>query len=135
MSAKLDNWYVFNGLVYCGILTYNEETKEFSFKIENDCPRTHGVIRDLNLDKDAAWCRETILDRVFPPNRVNANEILRKAGLLEYDAWKLVKLAHLMGVNDQIWMDKVKDPNGWYKYHVLSEVVPKEIASDPNIFV
>lgn len=135
MANKLDKWYVFNGLVYCGILTYNEKDKTFSFKVENECARARGVIRDLNLDKDEAWCRETIFDRVFPPNRVNARELLRKIGLIEHDAWEIIKYVHLVTSDDQVWMDKVKDPSGWYKYHPFSELIPKEIASDPNIFV
>lgn len=133
--ARVDNWYLFNGLIYCGILSYDLDKAKFSFKLENDCPRARAAIRRLNLDKDTKWCRETILERVFPPNRVNARELLNAIGLIDYDAWEIVKYVHLVSTTgDMLWMDKVKDPSGWYKYHMFSEIVSDEVASDPNIF-
>lgn len=32
----VDKWYLFNRDVYCGILMRDEETKEFSFKKDNE---------------------------------------------------------------------------------------------------
>lgn len=31
--------------------------------------------------------------------------------------------------------EKAKDPKDWYKYHMLSVLVPEDIASDHNIFM
>lgn len=133
MVSRIDKWYVFNCLVYCGILCYNEDTKEFSFILENDCPRARAVMEKLHTNDDQEWFKESIFDRVVPPNRVNIKEILRKLGMVEYDAWEIVKRAHLCTCDDAIWMSKEKDPNGWYKYNVFSEILPLKIAQDPNI--
>lgn len=131
--SKIDNWYVFDCMVYCGILSYNEDTGEFSFKLENDCPRARTVMKVLHTNDSQSWFRESILDRVFPPNRVNVNELLRKLGMHEYNSWEIVKRAHLASANDTIWMDKVKDPEGFYKYHPASCMVPREVAMDKTI--
>lgn len=132
--SKVDRWYLYNGLVYCGILSYDEDTQTFSFKIENDCARTRAAIQALNLDKDPKWCRETIFDRVFPPNRVDARRLLNKIGLVDYDAWEIVKYVHLMNSNDMVWMNKEKNTDFYFKNHPASRIVSNEIASNPNIF-
>lgn len=111
----LDNWYLFNRDVYVGILTYNEESKKFSFRKENEGKLVDEAIKLLNLDRDSDAIWFMLEDRCFPPDRVNARELLDELNLIEYDKWSILKKTHLCDYNDNIWMSKEKDGSQFFK--------------------
>lgn len=119
----LDKWNVFDKTDYVGVLIYDEDKKTFDFEFKGTTERAKEAYEHLNADKDQNWFRETILDRVFPPNRVNARELLRAIGLLEYDAWEIVKYVQLVSCNDLIWMTKGSDPNEFYTVHTFGGLI------------
>lgn len=122
----LDKWNVFNKKEYVGVLIYDEDKKTFSFQLKNHSEKAIEGYECLNADKDQNWFKETIFDRVFPPNRVDARELLRAIGLLEYDAWEIVKYVQLVSCNDLIWMTKGNDPNEFYRVHTLGGLIKEK---------
>ena len=60
--------------------------------------------------------RETLYDdRIFPPDRIDARQILQALGLFEYNPWEIFKLTQMIS-GDTIWMSK--DLNGeWFWYN------------------
>lgn len=122
----LDKWNVYNKKEYVGVLIYDEEKKTFDFELKNRSEKAMEAYHNLNADKDQKWFRDTIFDRVFPPNRVNARELLRVIGLLEYDAWEIVKYVQLVSCNDLIWMTKNNDPEEFYKVHTLGGLIKEK---------
>ena len=110
----LDKWNVFNDIEFVGILTYDTDSKEFSFDVKSNTEKAKEAIRCLNADKDQQWFKDTLFERVCPPNRVNIHEILSRYGMLEYDAWELLKHTNLQFVNDRVWMTKSMDSNEYY---------------------
>lgn len=115
----LDKWNVFDKLEYIGILIYNTETKQFSFDLKNCSKTAIESYKFLNADKDAEWFKETLFDRIFPPERVDARELLNGIGLKEYDAWEILKFVNLCSCNDLIWMSKGTNPEEFYTTHIL----------------
>lgn len=117
----LDKWNVFDRRTYVGVLTYDEDTKQFSFELKSDHPRAIAAYKKINADKDPEWFKETLFDRIIPPNAVDIREVLNALGMIEYDAWELIKYVQLIHCNDLIWMTKGMDPNEFYKVHVVGE--------------
>lgn len=117
----LDKWNVFNETTFAGVLTYDTEKKTFLFELKNESLREYASAH-LNFDKDQNWFRETLFDRVAPPNRVNIREILRRHGILQYDAWELLKACNFSTVDDAFWMTKSMDPNEYYYKCVWGEL-------------
>lgn len=82
------------------------------------------VIDILNADKDSDWFRDTLYStRVFPKERVDAHEILKRLGLYEYDPWKILKLGHMIS-DDCIWMSDKMEPEWFWYNHPLASFVP-----------
>ena len=118
----LDNWYLFNRDVYVGILTYDEESKKFSFKKENEGELVDQAIKRLKLNGSSENMWFTFEDRCFPPDRIDARELLDAMGLIEYDRWSILKKTQLCSYNDNIWMSKEKDGSQFFK------IIPRGIA-------
>lgn len=121
----LDKWNVFNKKEYVGVLIYDDVKKSFSFELKNHSPMAIEGYKCLNADKDAEWFKETLFDRVFPPDRIDARELLNAIGLLEYDAWEIIKYVQLSSCNDLIWMTKGTDPEEFYDACVFGEEIKK----------
>lgn len=119
----LDKWNVFNKKEYVGVLIYDDVKKTFSFELKNHSEKAIEGYKLLNADKDQDWFKETLFDRVFPPNRIDARELLNAIGLLEYDAWEIIKYVQLSNCNDLIWMTKGDDPEEFYTACVLGGVI------------
>ena len=117
----LDKWHVFDRDQYVGVLSYNEDTKEFSFEYKGKTNYTFKAMQKLNADKDKKWFKETLFNRIFPRNRVDAREILRDLGLDRYDEWEIIKKNHLFCVNDCIWMSKEYNPSDFFNWHPFAE--------------
>lgn len=114
----LDNWYVFDRDQYVGILTYDTDKKEFSFEYKGKTNYTYRAMQKINGDKnDKDWLKQTLFNRIFPRDRVDAREILRGMGLKEYDEWEIIKKCRLFCVNDSIWMSKEFNPSDFYNWH------------------
>lgn len=126
----LDSWNVFYKLEYIGILTYNTDTKYFTFEYKGNSDKAYEIYKYLNGDKDKDWLRETIFDRVFPPERVDARQLLAEMGLPKYDAWEIVKKCRLTSVNDLVWMTKGTDPMEFYDVHILGDICREEDFPD-----
>lgn len=78
----------------------------------------------LNTDKGVSKFRDTLYStRVFPKERVDAHEILKRLGLYEYDPWKILKLGHMIS-DDCIWMSDKMEPEWFWYNHPLASFVP-----------
>ena len=128
----LDKWNVFDRRTYVGILTYDDEKKEFFFELKNDHPRAIKAYKRLNADKDPQWFKETLFDRIIPPNAVDIREVLNELNMIEYDAWELIKYVQLIHVNDLVWMTKGNDPLEFYKVHSLGSICKKYDKEHPE---
>lgn len=80
----LDKWNVFDEFDYVGVLIYDEDIKQFSFEYKGTTEKTLEAYKYLNADKDPEWFKETLFDRIVPPNRVDIREILNQLGMLLY---------------------------------------------------
>lgn len=129
METRLDKWNVFNFVYPVGTLIYDEIKKVFSFEPLPDADegRLKHTYRRLNANEDSDVLKETLFDRIFPPNRVNARELLDEMGLAEYDPWEIIKLNHLQNCNDMIWMSKGTNPDEFWKIHMIATYI--KIAS------
>lgn len=78
----------------------------------------------LNTDKGVSKFRDTLYStRVFPKERIDAHEILKRLGLYEYDPWKILKLGHMIS-DDCIWMSDKMEPEWFWYNHPLASFVP-----------
>ena len=118
----IEKWNVFDKLDYIGVLTYNTSNKSVNLSLIGNTQRAIEGYKALNADKDQSWFRETLFDRIFPRNRVNARELLDEMGLQEYDEWEIIKKCRLTSVNDLIWMTKGTDPMEFYTVHWSGEM-------------
>lgn len=126
----LDEWNVFNHFDYVGKLIYDTNTTEFSFKYLGTSDAAYGTREIINWDKDPKWFKETLFDRVCPPDRVDIREILRSVGLKHYDAWELLKKSHMSSYNDLIWMQKGMKPKMFYMYCLYGGFYAKKEGLD-----
>ena len=60
-------------------------------------PNPEGCITIEELERWLKW-------RVFPPTRVNADELLRALGLNSYNRWAIVRKTHGVMADDEIWL-------------------------------
>ncbi len=60
-------------------------------------PNPEGYITKEELERWLKW-------RVFPPTRVNADELLASLGLTSYNRWAIVRKTHGVMADDEIWL-------------------------------
>lgn len=110
-------YYIFNADKYVGVLTRTPEGK-YSFVQEKFGFLENKLVNTLGLNSSDAIYYNFIEERVFPPNRVNATELLSKLGLLSYDCWEISKKINAIRQGDCYWMSKSKDdgPLFWKKH-------------------
>lgn len=118
----LDKWYVFDRDQYVGILSYDEDTKDFSFEYKGNSNYTRFAMRRLNADRDKEWFKETLFNRIFPRDRVDGREILRDLGLRVYDEWEIIKKCKLFSIKDCIWMSKEFNPSDFFNWHPYADM-------------
>ena len=110
-----DVWYLFNEDFYVGKFIYDEEKDEFFSIIESEGELTEQAIDRLKLNQGSDMIKFSLEERCFPPNRIDARELLRELGLIEYDRWEILKRINLCNVNDNLWISKVKDGSLFFK--------------------
>lgn len=121
-----DKWNVFVHFDYVGVLIYDTETTMFSFEYKGTTENAYNTRIYLNWDKDPKWFKETLFDRVCPPDRVDIRDILREVGLKRYDAWELIKICNLSSCNDLVWMQKGMDPTNFYTHCIFGGLYAKQ---------
>ena len=116
----IDSWNVFNITDFVGVLSYDTQTRVFSFEPVGTSDRARMAFEQLCVFKGASWMQVALFDRIFPRDRVDAAVLLRDIGLTEYDEWEILKKTQLVSCNDMIWMSKGADPNEFFECHPLA---------------
>jgi hypothetical protein len=95
-------------------------TYKYKYIPKSDTAMQKLWIKITNADKTPERFRETLYDtRVFPPNRIDAKEILHELGLLEYDPWIIMRMNRFMS-DDFFWAHKDMVPEWFWKNHYLA---------------
>jgi len=115
----IEKFNVFARTTFIGVLLYDTEKMEFSFELKNFSDLGYEVVRYLNADKNPKRFKDTLFERVCPPNRVNIDEILRDAGMDRYDAWELLKRMNLSNGGDNIWMEKGMNGEDYFTHCIV----------------
>lgn len=110
----IDKYTVMCKDIPIGILTYDTNTKVFSFdKFENIVDRAYlplGMYSYENWNINYKPTHDDIVfwleDRVVPKERANIDEILYAMGLLDYDFWELCRRTRAMCLEDYFWLGK-----------------------------
>lgn len=106
-----------------GILKYNTDTKEFSLRLLDNYD---GLSTDLFMDrciqlglKDMPdWMvKRWIRQRLCPPNRHDIKDILKMAGLKEYDEMGLFDYNHGICSKDSYYFDEIGGMLEYRKKH------------------
>lgn len=116
----VDIWNVFNITELVGVLSFDTETKLFSFEPLSTSDRAKMAFEQLCVFKGESWMKAALFDRVFPRERIDAKSLLRDLGLTKYDEWEILKKTQLVSCNDMIWMSKSDDPNEFFECHPLA---------------
>ncbi|MBR1453925.1 MAG: hypothetical protein IJ593_04705 [Lachnospiraceae bacterium] len=111
----IDNWNLFEGTEFIGVLSYNDETDKFNLELKNNSEKGIKVYNFLHAGESQERFKGEMFRRVAPRNRVNIREILRDCGLDHYDEWGLLKACNFTTLTDRIWMTKTMDGNEYYE--------------------
>lgn len=110
----LENYTLMFKNIEVGIISYNQDKDEFSFRLNEDIKDTKylpPILYDYtNLSLDYKPTHENILwwieDRIMPPERDALNHILNKMGLSIYNPWTILKDNKGMTLEDYWWIRK-----------------------------
>lgn len=120
----IEKYHIFNKDVYTGDLIHDTNGDKYEY-IQKDFGEDGEYVNyKLNADLSPARLRETLYDdRIFPENRVNARELLRHIGLLEYNQWEIFKISRLIS-DDTIWMSDKMEPEWFWSHHPFASFMP-----------
>lgn len=111
-----DKYILMNVDLPVGEITYNVDTRRFSYKCYSNIPREKlpiGLYPVDHLDSNYKLSHEEILDwvedRVMPPNRQLIQYQLHALGLAYYGAWDICRRTRGMCIEDSYWLSK--DPS------------------------
>lgn len=95
-----------------GVLSKNLDTGEYSFELDEDFKGKllpvafYGV---FNQDREKVVSNNVIdnwiKSRIFPPNRNNADELLKELNLTKYNEWEILKRNWGFSPTDSYWLD------------------------------
>lgn len=119
-----ETFFIFVKDKYVGDLSHDTNGDKYEYSQEVFDSDGDFVKFKLNTDKGVSKFRDTLYStRVFPKERVDAHEILKRLGLYEYDPWKILKLGHMIS-DDCIWMSDKMEPEWFWYNHPLASFVP-----------
>lgn len=119
-----DNVYLYNKDKYVGILTYDSDKSEYSFKQEGFGELENLTMDYMALNSCSMGIECAISERVMPRNRINVNELLRMLGLDYYDMWEIFKKINGICYKDTVWISEEKIDGSWFfENHALGRFI------------
>ena len=106
--------YIFNSMYLVGKVFYERDTDTWSFERIGYGELSKVVMERFLFDYNSACIKESFAERTFPPNRVNASELLGLIKLDHYDLWEIMKRTHGVTAFDEIWLNDTTDTS-WYR--------------------
>lgn len=129
----IEKLHVFYGDEFIGDISHDTNGNRYHYE-----PKSESFGAKLWADKTNAlrgddWFKDFLEnERVFPPNRVDAREMLRRAGMLEYNPWEIMKYGHFISA-DLFWAHKDMTPEWFWTNHPLASIHPRytEVTGKP----
>jgi hypothetical protein len=120
----VDIVHVFCADEYLGDLKHDTNGDVYEYFPKSDTENQRKWFFRTNADKGRDRFRETLYDtRVFPENRVDARELLRELGLLEYNRWEIFKKSRMIS-DDMFWISRKMEPEWFWDFHYLAPWYP-----------
>lgn len=117
-------YHVFDKDVYTGDLIHDTNGDKYEYHQVDFSEHGEFVNYKLNANLGSERLRETLYDdRIFPENRVDAHEILKRLGMLTYNPWEIFKISRLIS-DDTIWMSDKMEPEWFWFNHPVASWVP-----------
>lgn len=114
----VERLHIFYADEYIGELEHDTNGDTYKYESKSDSKGAKMWVFLTNADTDRF--KETLYDtRVFPPERVNARELLHQIGLIEYDPWEIMKRIHFVS-DDFFWAHKEMKPELFWTKHPLA---------------
>lgn len=118
--------YLFNSTHIVGKIFYERETDTWSFERLNYEPITEPAMKRFLLDYNSNCIKISFEERTFPPNRMNASELLSLIGLKHYDLWEIMKRTHGVTAFDAFWLNETPDTT-WFVERYTRLKAPEKI--------
>lgn len=85
-SSTIVKMYVFNANIYIGDMYHDSKDDSYRYEQKAFCEEAEDWNVSTNAKLGSEIFRDTLYHtRVFPPNRVDAREMLRRLNLFDYD--------------------------------------------------
>lgn len=114
----IEQFHVFGTDEYIGEIIHDSNGDKLSFE-----PHGNGEwlrkFEKYAFDTPLTFKEVIYGERIFPPERVNARELLHQMGMLEYNPWEILKFNHMTS-NDFFWMHDELKPEMFWTHHPLA---------------
>lgn len=116
--------HIFFADEYIGDLIHDTLGDKYKFIKKSNSPMANEWVRITNADKGDDRFKETITDtRCMSPDRIDCREILKRLGLLEFNAWEIMKKINFTS-EDLFWGSKEMNPKWFWENHYLASYHP-----------
>lgn len=106
-----------DGAEYIGDMYHDSRNDSYRYEQKTFTPAAETWNIATNAKLSSKIFRDTLYHtRVFPPNRVDAREMLRRLNLFDYDPWQIMLKSHFIA-QDFCWAHEEYCPEWFWTNH------------------